>query len=268
MDYRVMTAAFGIALVDIVLSGDNALVIGAAASRLRGPKRIIALLWGGLGAIVLRLLLASLTTVLLLVPYLRFAGGVLIFAVAVRLLWPESGGHKGQARDKMLPAIMTIILADITMSLDNVLAVGGLADGNIPLLVAGNAFSMVVLFIGSSLVALLVERLAWLMDVAALILAWTAANLVLEDPVTGRFVHLDDREQLVVHFGFLALILLVDLLIRAIKRHSARPVLHADAGAAAHVASNSAHGEDAGALTPVATAERRESAPTTSDAQE
>lgn len=229
MSYSFLVAAAGIALVDIVLSGDNAIVIGAAASRLHGPRRMVAILFGGLGAIVLRLGLASAATTLLLVPYLRFFGGVVVFVIGVRLLLPESDRTRNLARGGMFAAMLTIVIADITMSLDNVIAVGALADGHVGLLVAGITFSMVLLLVASSIIARLVEHMQWLMDLAAAVLAWTAANLILGDPAVSRVVHLSGRLESALHFYALGLMLLIDLLIRAVQHHRGRQAAHADA---------------------------------------
>jgi YjbE family integral membrane protein len=225
MDYQVLLAAGGIALVNIVLSGDNALVIGAAASRLARSQRLVAIIWGGAIAVVLRLVLSIVATELLQIPLLQVLGGVIIFILAVRLLLPEgefSGTRK--AHERLLPAILTILVADITMSLDNVLAVGALAAGNIPLLVIGLISSMLLLFVASAFIARLMERLSWLIDVAAIVLAWTAATLILEDPKTGQIIHLSTTQQQAVHFGLVALIIVIDLFIRAITAHSRRPI--------------------------------------------
>lgn len=223
MDYQVFAAAAGIALVDIVLSGDNALVIGAAAGRLPRGQRMFAIIWGGVAALVLRLLFAVVATELLQVPYLRFIGGLTLFLISIRLLLPEGEDPRThQARDRLLPAILTILAADATMSLDNVLAVGALAAGNITLLVLGLTFSMALLFIASTIVARLIEYFSWLIDVAAIVLAWTAASLVLGDTgVMGR-VGLEDQQQTALRFGFVALIILIDLLLRAVRARRQR----------------------------------------------
>ena len=113
--------------------------------------------------------------------------GVILLVIAIRLLIPESpeqGSRRASAR--LIPAILTILAADATMSLDNVLAVGALAHGQIELLVAGLLLSMLLLFVASALIARIIERVPLLMDVAAVVLAWTAASLVVEDaPVVG-----------------------------------------------------------------------------------
>ena len=223
MNYHIILAAGGIALINIVLSGDNALVIGAAASHLPRSQRLFAIVWGGVAALVLRLLLSIVATELFQIPLLQLIGGVIIFVLAVRLLLPAGEESTSrQAHDQLLPAILTILVADVTMSLDNVLAIGALAAGNIPLLVIGLVSSMLLLFAASAFIARLMERLNWLIDLASIVLAWTAANLVLEDPKTLQTIHLSGNQQLAIHLGFVALLLLIDLFIRAAVAHSGR----------------------------------------------
>jgi YjbE family integral membrane protein len=232
LDLSYWATAGGIVLIDLALSGDNALIIGAAASRLPRGQRRIAIIWGGLLAIVFRMLLAIVATELLYFPYLRSAGGVILLVIAIRLLLPESPTGHGQRRAsaRLLPAILTILAADATMSLDNVLAVGALAHRHIELLVAGLLLSMILLLVASALIARIIERIPVLMDVAAVILAWTAANLVVEDTPIVDFVRarmtLPDQWQLYLHLIFIALIVLVDLFIRLVilpRRRAAHP---------------------------------------------
>jgi YjbE family integral membrane protein len=222
MRFGILAAVAGIALLDMVLSGDNALVIGAAAAKLKGSQRRLAIIWGGLLAIVLRLLLAVGTVELLAIPLLQAVGAVVIFIIAIRLLLPE---HERRAdrrsSDRLWSAMLTIIVADVTMSLDNVIAVAGLAAGNILVLVLGIALSMVLLFVASALIARLMDYFSWLLDLAAVVLAWTAANLFLEDPVVGHRLPQSTRDQLTIHFGLVALILIVDLFLRAFRARSA-----------------------------------------------
>jgi YjbE family integral membrane protein len=223
MSFSFWVAAGGIALVDLVLSGDNALVIGAAAARLQRSRRLFAIFWGGLGAIVLRLVMTSVATELLQVRYLQAFGGVVIFAIAIRLLLPEAEhGRWRTASDRVLPAILTILAADVTMSLDNVLAVGALAAGNILLLVAGLLFSMCVLLVASSIVARLMDRFGWLIDVAAVVLAWTAGNLFFADPFTLELLRPSTSVQVATHCYLVGLLLVIDLALRAFRKHAKR----------------------------------------------
>lgn len=215
MRFDILAAAGGIALVDIVLSGDNALVIGAAASKLPRAQRYLAVFWGGLGAVVLRIALAVAATEMLRVPLLQAAGGAILLVIAMRLLLPESDTAIARGgSNRFLSAMLTIIIADATMSLDNVLAVGALADGNVPILVGGLAVSVTLLFVASAIIARLMEALPWLLDLAALVLAWTAANLMLADPRVGPRIGTGRTMQVALHAGCLGVVLLADLIIR------------------------------------------------------
>lgn len=210
---ELLAALGGIVLVDLVLSGDNALVIGAAAAGLPRRQRYIAMGAGGAAAIVLRIIFAAAATLLLRLPLLQALGGLVLLVIAVRLLAEREGpdhdeiaedaalephpadGEAAHARHapgtrSFVSALVTIMVADVTMSLDNILAVGALAAGNIGLLAAGLLLSITLVLVGSALVAELIGRLPWLLDVAALVLGWTAANMILDDlrlgPVLAR----------------------------------------------------------------------------------
>jgi YjbE family integral membrane protein len=219
-DLTFFASAAGILLIDLVLSGDNALVIGATASRLPRSRRMLAIVLGGVGAVLFRLILASVATTLLQISLLRAIGGVILLFIAIRLLIGESDDQRArfQAHDRLLPAVLTILLADATMSLDNVLAVGALAHGDIWLLVAGLLLSMLLLFIASALIAQIVERFTWLIDLAAVVLAWTAAGLFLDDAlVKSRFPALEPWG-LFVRLGAIAFVLVIDLVLRRARR--------------------------------------------------
>lgn len=185
---HLLIAIGGIILVDISLSGDNALVIGAAVSRLPSHQRRIALLWGGLFAAVLRIALTGIASKLLLIPLLQAAGGAVIFVIAIRMLIPEAevDADNRRASDRLLPAILSIFAADVTMSLDNVLAIGALARGNLPLLIFGLLMSVALLLLASALLAAIIGRFWWLRDLTALILSYLAAQLVLTDPIVSH----------------------------------------------------------------------------------
>ena len=189
----VLLSAIGsIILVDLLLSGDNALVIGVAAAGLPRRQRWLAILTGGAAAIVLRIVFSLLSTVLLNLPWLQTVGAVVLLIIAIRLLADrkskviEKDEQKtSEARQRMrqglVAAMLTILVADLTMSLDNILAIGAIANGNIPLLVIGLLVSVAILLLGSTLIAEVVGRLTWLLDAAAFVLAWTGANMILDD---------------------------------------------------------------------------------------
>lgn len=216
MSWQFVFAVAGIVILDIVLSGDNALVIGAAASRLPRAQRLIAIVWGGAGAIIFRILLTIAATEVLRIQLLQAIGGLLLMVIAIHVL-PKGDAEEsrfGAGSTRFFTAVLTILIADATMSLDNILAVGALAHGNIPLLVSGLLFSMAVLFIASTLIARLMEVLGWLIDVAAIVIALTAANLFTADPFVHQFVVFDQTATIGIHVGAVAFILLVDVLLR------------------------------------------------------
>ncbi len=237
----ILSVVGGILLVDLILSGDNALVIGAVAAGLH--RRRLAILLGGGAAIVLRLVFAILTTLLLQLPLLQALGGFLLLLIAIRLLAArnekvpavktaptqaatakETTGEAfpvecGKPIDRqpatgLLPALLTILAADVTMSLDNVLAVGGLANGNLTLLTLGIVFSVIVLMFGSALVSELIGLLPWLLDGAALVLAWAGANMILNDLRLGPLLSRYPWTQLVIPVVAFAIVLLADVLLR------------------------------------------------------
>jgi YjbE family integral membrane protein len=219
-DLTFFASAGGILLIDLVLSGDNALVIGATASRLPRSRRMLAIVLGGIGAVLFRLILASVATTLLQISLLRAIGGVILLFIAIRLLVGENDDQRDrfQAHERLLPAVLTILFADATMSLDNVLAVGALAHGDIWLLVAGLILSMALLFVASALIAQIVERFTWLIDLAAVVLAWTAAGLFLDDSlVKSQFPALEPWG-LFVRLCAIAFVLVIDLILRRARR--------------------------------------------------
>lgn len=213
----------GIIIVDIALSGDNALVIGAAASQLARRQRVIALFWGGLGAIVIRIALTGIATELLLIPLLQSVGGAAILFIAIRMLLPEKEGEDAgrRASERLWTAIISILVADLTMSLDNVLAVGALAHGNLALLVFGLVVSMALLLLASALVAQLITRFWWLMDIAALTLAYLAARLVIEDPIVSRWAELTGWRATGLTVGVMVVVAILAVTLR-ISQHRAR----------------------------------------------
>lgn len=176
-----LSAVFAIVVIDLVLSGDNAVVIGMAARRLSPENRRKAIIWGGAGAVGLRIFFTAIAALLLDVPYLQAAGGLLLLYIAYKLLKPHvEHAHVGAA-GSLREAIKTIVMADVVMSLDNILAVGGAAHGNLWLLLFGLVLSIPILLFGSDLVAKMLGRYPMLVYVGAIVLVWTAVHMILED---------------------------------------------------------------------------------------
>jgi YjbE family integral membrane protein len=234
---ELLSAVGSIILIDLVLSGDNALVIGAAAAGLHRRQRWYAIALGGGGAMVLRIAFAIIASLLLRLPLLQAIGGVLLLLIAVRLLLDRS--KKSQAKfaehteaaltkkpdlatdasvkQGFWAALLTILVADVTMSLDNVLAIGALAAGNVPFLVVGLLLSITLLLLGSALVAELIGRFPWLLDVAALVLAWTAANMIQDDIRLGPVLENLPWTQFALPIVAFGTVLTADILLRLRK---------------------------------------------------
>lgn len=176
-----------IIIIDLVLSGDNAVVIGMAAHRLPRRQRKQAILLGGGAAILLRIVLTAIAALLLTIPGLQLVGGVLLIWIAFKLLKEEEESHEGvKAAASMREAIFTILIADFVMSTDNVLGVAGASEGHIGLLLFGLIFSMAILMFMGSLVANLINRFWWLSYIGAAVIAWTGALMIFEDPILLR----------------------------------------------------------------------------------
>lgn len=181
-----------IAVIDVALSGDNAIVIGMAAAALPRGQRKWAIAFGGACAILLRIALTSIATLLMLVPFLAAGGGLVLVWVVYKLLRADAEeGEDGEARQaaSFRQAILLIAVADFMMSLDNVIAVAGSAHGSIPLLVAGLLLSMPLLLTTGGLISMLIDRLRWIVWVGAVAISFTAARMVFEDRGVESHLH-------------------------------------------------------------------------------
>jgi YjbE family integral membrane protein len=178
-------AALGaIVLIDLVLAGDNAIVIALAARSLPGELRRRAILWGTVGAIAVRTLMTLIVVWLLKIPGLMALGGAALVWIAYRLLVPSEGGDShGTPAESFWGAMRTIIVADALMGVDNVLGVAGAAHGSFALVVIGLLISVPVVVWGSTLVLRLVDRFPAVMYVGAAALAFTAAKMIVSEPL-------------------------------------------------------------------------------------
>lgn len=183
-------AALGsIILANIVLSGDNAVVIALAARSLPPHQQKKAIFWGSAAAIVMRIVLTLIAVEMLKWPWLKIVGGLLLLYIGVSLLSEDDGdGDEGHANGGMVAAIRTILVADLVMSLDNVLAVAAAAKGNTPLLVIGLAISIPLIIFGSTLLLKVMERFPIIITLGAALLGFLAGEMLLTDPaVSTRF---------------------------------------------------------------------------------
>ena len=175
-------AILQIVAIDIVLGGDNAVVIGLACRRLPAHQRKMGILWGMVGAIGLRVILIFFAVTLLAVPYLKLVGAILLLWIGVKLLLPEDeGGHNIEAGATLAAAIKTIIVADAVMSLDNVIAIAGAAGDSKFLIVFGLLLSVPIIMLGSQLVIKLMDRFPIVIVLGGALLGWIAGGMVVTD---------------------------------------------------------------------------------------
>lgn len=190
MDGQFWTGFLQILLIDLVLSGDNAVVIGMACRGLKKEERKRAIWIGTLGAILLRVFFTGMMTWMLDIPLVKAVAGGLLLWIAIKLLFEADAETTEVMQSRTVgQAVKTIILADFIMSLDNVLAVGGAADGDVGLVLVGLGISIPLLMWGSSMVARMMNRFPILVVLGASILAYTAVEMCLEDPYVWRWVN-------------------------------------------------------------------------------
>jgi YjbE family integral membrane protein len=181
----------GILAIDLILSGDNAVVIALAVRQLKGDTRRKAIILGATGAVLLRLFFAAIVTFLLQIPLLQAVGGALLLWVAWKLVHDSPGEEEDdevQAGGNLWEAIRIIIIADVVMSLDNVVALVGVSGGNLALLVFGLALTIPLIIWGSTFLSALLDRWRWLVYVGAGILVYVAVEMLFEDRVVHGFI--------------------------------------------------------------------------------
>ncbi|KLR75335.1 membrane protein, partial [Geobacillus sp. T6] len=171
------TALLSIIIIDLLLAGDNAIVIGLAARNLPKHQQKKAVVWGTVGAVVIRALATIFVVWLLKIPGLLLVGGVLLVWIAYKLLVEGKGHDDVEAGGSLWEAIRTIIIADALMGLDNVLAVAGAAHGSFLLVILGLLISVPIMVWGSTLILKWIERFPIVITIGAGVLAWTAAKM-------------------------------------------------------------------------------------------
>lgn len=206
-----------IVMINLLLSGDNAIVIAMAGRRLPVEQRRKAVWWGAAAAILLRCLLTLGAIALLHIPFLQTAGAVLLLIIALQLLLDnkEKSEHM-KAASTLAGAVWTIVVADFVMSLDNVLAVAAVAKGDTVMLIIGIVMSIPIIIWGSSFIMRVLDRLPGLLYLGGALLGYTAAEMILGDPGIKSYIHLlqPDVERL-FPFITVAVLLVIALLIRA-----------------------------------------------------
>ncbi|MBX9833098.1 MAG: TerC family protein [Burkholderiaceae bacterium] len=177
-----------IIIIDILLGGDNAVVIALACRKLPPAQRTKGIIWGTAGAIVLRVILIAFAMTLLALPFLKFVGAILLVWIGVKLLAPDEEGHgEMETSDKLFAAIKTIIVADLVMSVDNVIAIAGAAQNagehQFLLVVLGLLISIPIIVWGSQLVIKLMDRFPFIIVLGGMLLGWIAGGMLVTDPV-------------------------------------------------------------------------------------
>ena len=188
-----MTAHFWVAvgqiiLIDILLGGDNAVVIALACRQLPPHQRVKGILWGTAGAILLRVILIAFALTLLQLPFLKIVGGALLIWIGIKLLVPEQDDeHSVEASDKIWNAVKTVIIADLVMSIDNVIAIAGAAQGagehQMVLVVFGLLVSIPIIVWGSQFVLKLMDRFPAIITLGGMLLGWIAGTMIHTDPL-------------------------------------------------------------------------------------
>jgi len=216
-------AVMQIIAIDIVLGGDNAVVIALACRRLPEEQRRLGIIWGVLGAITLRVILIFFALSLLAVPYLKVVGACLLVWIGIKLLQPEpvSDGHEIATSTTLIGAIKTIIVADAVMSLDNVIAIAGAAKDSMALVIFGLVFSVPIIVWGSKLVMKLMDRYPITIVIGAALLGWIAGDMAVTDVVTVAWVN-----QNADYLHWLMPVLVAAFVVIAGKRIAARAQVH------------------------------------------
>ncbi|AJY76345.1 TerC family protein [Paenibacillus beijingensis] len=187
MSMEFWTALITIVFIDLMLAGDNAIVIGMAARNLPKEQQKKAVIWGTFGAVAIRIIATVIVTSLLNVPWLHLAGGLLLLWIAYKLLVQEEGEHNIKAGNTLAASIRTIVIADAAMGLDNVLAVAGASHGNIWLVILGLIISIPIVVWGSTLFIRLLNRFPWIAYVGSAVLVYTAAHMITGEKKIAAF---------------------------------------------------------------------------------
>lgn len=222
-----LTAHFWVAvgqiiLIDILLGGDNAVVIALACRQLPKAQRTKGIVWGTVGAIVLRVILIAFALTLLKVPFLKLVGGLLLLWIGVKLIAPddEDGHDNIQGSDKLWGAVKTIIVADLVMSIDNVIAIAGAAQGageqhQLALVIFGLVVSIPIIVWGSQLVLKLMDRFPVIIVLGGMLLGWIAGGMIQSDPGLEDYLPQTDAWQYGMSIAGALLVLAIGQLMKA-----------------------------------------------------
>ncbi|BAH45005.1 conserved hypothetical membrane protein [Brevibacillus brevis NBRC 100599] len=194
--------------INLVLSGDNAVVIAIACRKLPVEQRKQAILWGTFLAIIVRVIATVLAVYLLKIPYLYLIGGIILLWISYNLLREDDREEAFNSSEDLIQAVKTIVVADVMMGLDNVLAIAGAAQGDIVLIVLGLLISVPLMVFGSQLILGAMERFLWLVYVGSGVLAVTAANMILMENTMREWIAGRSWLEYAIKIGLVALVVI------------------------------------------------------------
>ncbi|EFM12791.1 Integral membrane protein TerC [Paenibacillus curdlanolyticus YK9] len=224
MELEFLSWAFAVALmqivfIDLVLAGDNAIVIGMSARNLPKSQQRQAVLWGTVGAVVIRAVATLLVVHLLEIPWLLLVGGFLLLFIAYKLLVQEDGHDSIKPGGTLWQAIRTIVIADAAMGLDNVIAVAGAAHGNDLLVILGLLISIPIVVWGSTLFIKLINKFPWIVYIGSGVLAYTAAKMITHEPEIKPYFERSTFFSLSFIAVMIVVVVLAGLLTNLLKRN-------------------------------------------------
>jgi YjbE family integral membrane protein len=213
MEWEWILSWIKIVIIDLTLAGDNALVIAMAVRTLPSRQRRLGIIWGAVGAVVIRIVITFVAAQILQLPLFQLAGGILLIWIAFKLLRENSGGEtNGKDATTLWEAISVIIIADLIMSIDNILAVAGASEGNAILLIFGLGLSIPIVVIGATFIATLLGRYAWLVFLGAGILGEVAGKMAIDDRYVRQSFGVASKPlEWEIRLGLAALIVLAGL---------------------------------------------------------
>ncbi|HHU18359.1 MAG TPA: TerC family protein [Clostridiales bacterium] len=190
--YQFLTAILSIIMIDLVLAGDNAIVIGLACRNLPKKQQFKAICLGTAGAVVIRILATLAIVWLLKIKGLMLGGGILLVYIAYNLLAKPQVDDNVKCHDSLLSAVGTIIVADAVMGIDNILAIAGASHGSYILVIIGLSISIPIMVFGSTIIIRLIDRFPIIIDIGAAVIAYTAGKMITQEPMLQNiFVHLE-----------------------------------------------------------------------------
>jgi len=206
--------------IDIILGGDNAIVIALACKNLPEKKRKLGIFYGALGAIVLRVIMVFFATTLLLIPGLKLVGGLLLIWIGVKLILDNQKNHDINVKQEsnLFAAIKTIIIADFVMSLDNSVAIAAAANGDISLVIFGLLLSVPIIIWGSSLILTLIDRYPIIIYLGSALIGWIGGDMIRSDIFVTSNLSTPAYFDTLIPILFMAFVIVYSLLYKNYKR--------------------------------------------------